>query len=66
MIGYLGTRVCKQPIIALYLEFENELKFYNLGPDLGLFYFAHMYTMECGTILQMKIGTFLLAHTLSV
>ena len=21
---------CKQPIIALYFEFENELKFYNL------------------------------------
>ena len=31
MIGYLcPTRVHKQPIIALYLEFENELKFYNL------------------------------------
>ena len=23
-------RVCKQPIIALYFESENELKFYNL------------------------------------
>ena len=23
--------VCKQPIIALYVELENELKFYNLG-----------------------------------
>ena len=22
--------VCKQPITALYFEFENELKFYNL------------------------------------
>ena len=30
MIGCLRTRVCKQPIIALYFESENELKFYNL------------------------------------
>ena len=30
MIGYLWTRVRKQPIIAFYFEFENELKFYNL------------------------------------
>ena len=30
MIGCLWTCVCKQPIIALYFEFENELKFYNL------------------------------------
>ena len=31
MIGCLRTRVRKQPIIALYFEFENELKFYYLG-----------------------------------
>ena len=30
MIGFLQTRVNKQPIIALYFELENELKFYNL------------------------------------
>ena len=30
MIGCLQTRVCKQPIIAFYYEFENILKFYNL------------------------------------
>ena len=30
MIGCLRTRDRKQPIIALYFEFENELKFYNL------------------------------------
>ena len=30
MIGCLRTRVRKQPIIVLYFEFENELKFYNL------------------------------------
>ena len=28
MIGYLRTRVRKQPIIALYFEFETVLKFY--------------------------------------
>ena len=30
MIGYLQTRVRKQPIIALYFESENEHRFYNL------------------------------------
>ena len=30
MIGCLQTRVRKQPIIALYFESENEIKFYNL------------------------------------
>ena len=30
MIGCLRTRVRKQPIIALYLESETVLKFYNL------------------------------------
>ena len=29
MIGYMRTRVRKQPIIALYFESEIELKFYN-------------------------------------
>ena len=30
MIGCLRTRVRKQPIIALYFDSENELKFYNI------------------------------------
>ena len=30
MIGCLRTRVRKQPIIALYFEFETVLRFYNL------------------------------------
>ena len=30
MIGCLRTRVRKQPIIALYFELENGLKFNNL------------------------------------
>ena len=30
MISCLRTGVHKQPTIALYFEYENELKFYNL------------------------------------
>ena len=30
MFGCFRTRVRKQPIIALYFEFKNELKLYNL------------------------------------
>ena len=30
MIGCLRTRVRKQPIIALYFDFETVFKFYNL------------------------------------
>ena len=30
MIGSLRTRVSKEPIVALYFKFKNELKFYNL------------------------------------
>ena len=31
MIGCLQTRVRNQPTIVLYFEFENVLKFYDLG-----------------------------------
>ena len=31
MIGSLLAHVRKQPIIALYFEFDNKLEFYNLG-----------------------------------
>ena len=31
MIGCLQTRVCNQPIIALYFEFETVLKCYSHG-----------------------------------
>ena len=31
MIGYMRTRVRKQPIITLYFEFESTLKLYYLG-----------------------------------
>ena len=36
LIDCLRTRVRKQPIIALYFEFENELKLYNLEGILTL------------------------------
>ena len=38
MIGCLRTRVRKQPIIALYFEYENELKFYNLEARVWFLY----------------------------
>ena len=37
MTGCLRTSVRKQPTIALYFEFENELKFYNLDAKLLLY-----------------------------
>ena len=37
MFGCLRTRVRKQPNIALYFEFENELKFYNLKARLVIY-----------------------------
>ena len=40
MIGCLLTRVRKQPIIALYFEFETVLKFYNLEARFST---AHSY-----------------------
>ena len=44
MIGWLRTRVRKQPIIALYFEFETVFKFYNLGAWLvGLKYLLESY-----------------------
>ena len=44
MIGWLRTRVRKQPIIMLYFESENELKFYNLEARSILFsFFFHDY-----------------------
>ena len=38
MIGCLRTRVHKQPIIALYFESKNELKYYNLEAWVVLVY----------------------------
>ena len=49
MIGCLRTHVRKQPIIALYFESENELKFYNLEarPEI-------MKLFPCSTQLSTK------------
>ena len=41
MIGCLRTRVRNQPIIALYFESENELKFYNLEARSGFTMFVY-------------------------
>ena len=41
MIGCSRTRVCKQPLNALYFEFENEVKFYNLEAWLESVLFVH-------------------------
>ena len=42
MIGWLQTRVRKQPIIALYYGSENELKFYNPEAWSGSGQFAYV------------------------
>ena len=48
MIGCLRTRVRKQPIIVLYFDSENDLKFYNLEARAnvtlpGVMQHYHMY-----------------------
>ena len=47
MIGCLRTRFRKQPIIALYFEFENELKFYNLEADC---FTIIVFLLSCGSL----------------
>ena len=42
MISCMGRRVRKQPIIALYFEFDNALNFYNL--EAWLAYFNPLYS----------------------
>ena len=46
MIGCLRTRVRKQPIIALYFEFETVLKFYNLEASCQFSSWELMYMSE--------------------
>ena len=46
MIGCLRTRVHKQPIIALYFEFETVLKFYNLKAQFHIIW-AGLKTRVC-------------------
>ena len=42
MIGCLQTRVHKQPIIPLYFEFENKLKFITSRPVVLLIYYCSL------------------------
>ena len=51
MIGSLRTRVRKQPIIALYFESENELKFYNREASLW------RYKQSSGTEMKLWLGS---------
>ena len=51
MIGCLRTRVRKQPIIALYFESENELKFYNLE---ALFCYAVLSVLSSFDLVPVK------------
>ena len=48
MIGCLRTPVRKQPIIALYFEFENEHKFITSRP--GLQFCLHMHFLYLSDI----------------
>ena len=41
---------CKQPILVLYFEFENELKFYNLGAWLTC-----LLSVENGSIIDSSL-----------
>ena len=41
MIGCLRTRARKQPNIALYFEFENELEFSNLETRMQSYSSSH-------------------------
>ena len=53
MIGCLRTRVRKQPIIALYFESENELKFMTSRP--GFDYQFVMSKVEITLIIPARI-----------
>ena len=57
MIGCMQTRVRKQPIITLYFESENELKFYNLEACLKVI------KLEFILKLKIKRNDWLLADT---
>ena len=45
ILAACGHCICKQQTIALYFEFENEVKFYILGPGntgLGKYMLTHL------------------------
>ena len=51
MIGCMRTHVRKQPIVALYFESENEVKFYNLEAWLILPTTLYRYKPVYGTMM---------------
>ena len=56
MIGCLRTRVHKQPIIALYFEFEIVLKFYNLKAT-GLYSSKKLAGLKAGESSDTSMST---------
>ena len=59
MIGCLRTRVRKQPIIMLYFEPENELKFYNLEASMILIFAnVNIFVIYVSWILNLLIHIF--------
>ena len=57
MIGCLRTRVRKQPIIALYFEFEIVLKFYNLDAMLRVCSLTMLVEIWEKKMLSERIGS---------
>ena len=57
MIGCLQTLVRKQPIIALYFESENELKFYSLEARNKTDFLLNSAEHEMYPVLNIKITT---------
>ena len=52
MIGCLRTRVRKNPIIALYFEFEPVIKFYNLRAQSEQYKLDYQSICESGPLLD--------------
>ena len=62
MIGFLRTRVRKQPIIALYFEFETVFKFYNLEPRRLIS--RNIFAIFCKLFIVTSIGWICADHQL--
>ena len=61
MIGCLRTRVRKQPIIALYFDFETALKLYNLESKLiGVMFI--LLILSCNASIFMRTRTLKLLY----
>ena len=57
MIGCFRTRVSKQPIIALYFESENELKFYNLEARFTVKDIAHSVGISSDQRIRFRLSS---------